>query len=118
MKSLEGNQTANTSGFLNPLIEQIINELPTAHPSFLSTGTINDLKSLKLATQNYSYKNIKKGVNNNNLNNLNHLNLTMTSEALLAASNRNAAKSQLGVKLNSSYGKAQQQLIKLQTKRP
>jgi hypothetical protein len=62
------------------LIEQIINELPTAHPSFLSTGTFNDLKS------------IGKLGNKNNKKIATNLNATMTTEALLASRTKSQPK--------------------------
>ena len=72
----------SSSGLLNPLIEQILRDLPTAHPSQLGTGYLFDSQARK-NTKNPSQTN---------------LNLTMTAQALLNASNRIAAKSQIAIK--------------------
>jgi len=50
MQNFEGDQTTHMSGLLNPLLEQIIKDLPTAPLSLLSTSTIQDMNSLKLGT--------------------------------------------------------------------
>jgi hypothetical protein len=64
---------------LNPLIEQLLKDLPSVNPSELGTG--------KLFTE-------KQG---NQGQQQDHLNMTMTTAALLAES-RIAAKSQLAIK--------------------
>lgn len=86
----EAYNAGNDSGLLNPLIEQLLKDLPSVNPSELGTGKIFE-------NNNNNQKQTQQAPPAPQTNQEN-LNMTMTTAALLAESNRIAAKSQLAIK--------------------
>lgn len=86
----------NDSDLLNPLIEQLLKDLPSINPSELGTGKIFERPGNQGGQQPAT----------------DNLNMTMTTAALLAESNRIAARSQLAIKCLKGTN-----MVRLQQKR-